>query len=170
MILNCLRCNKEVYIRFSRKDTFKYCSRDCKYKASVGKPTWNKGKKGSQIAWDKGLKGVQVAWNKGIKGIHLSPNTEFKKGQFVEENHPNWKGDKVGYFALHDWVYRHKGKPTKCEHCAEPRIKFQWANKSHKYIRNLDDWISLCIKCHRKHDGFSLKNRKRDKKGRLVSA
>jgi|SRR6476660_8509877 len=31
-------------------------------------------------------------WNKGKKGIHLSPETEFKDGQHVGENHPSWKG------------------------------------------------------------------------------
>jgi hypothetical protein len=31
-------------------------------------------------------------WNKGLKGIRLSPKTEFKKGQFVGETHPSWKG------------------------------------------------------------------------------
>jgi hypothetical protein len=33
-----------------------------------------------------------VPWNKGKKGIHLSPETEFKKGQFVGETHPSWQG------------------------------------------------------------------------------
>lgn len=32
------------------------------------------------------------SWNTGLKGIHLSPNTEFKKGQFVGDRHPSWKG------------------------------------------------------------------------------
>ena len=33
-----------------------------------------------------------IPWNKGKKGIHLSPNTQFKKGQFVGQEHPSWKG------------------------------------------------------------------------------
>lgn len=32
-----------------------------------GKPAWNKGKKGLQIAWNKGLKGINIGWVKGIK-------------------------------------------------------------------------------------------------------
>jgi hypothetical protein len=31
-------------------------------------------------------------WNKGVKGIHLNPETEFKEGVAVGENHPSWKG------------------------------------------------------------------------------
>ena len=27
-----------------------------------------------------------------------------------------------------------------------------WANIDHKYRRNLDDWIGLCAKCHRRYD------------------
>lgn len=33
-----------------------------------------------------------LPWNKNKKGIHLSPDSEFKKDQFVGENHPSWKG------------------------------------------------------------------------------
>jgi len=34
----------------------------------------------------------RTAWNKGIGGLHLSPQTEFKKGQYIGETHPSWKG------------------------------------------------------------------------------
>lgn len=168
MILNCLRCNKEIRIKPSRKDTFKYCSRNCKHEASLGKPTWNKGTTGLQIAWNKGQKLPYEIWNKGLKGIHLSPRTEFKKGDHSGEASPNWKGENVGYAALHKWVVLHKGKPDHCEYCIKPKGRFEWANKSHEYKRVLDDWIQLCTRCHRKYDGFTLANRKRDSKGRLI--
>ncbi len=41
-------------------------------KSKLGKPAWNKGKKGLQTAWNKGTKGITKAWNKGI------PNLNFK--------------------------------------------------------------------------------------------
>jgi len=65
-----------------------------------------------------------------------------------------WKGDDVGYFALHSWVVRHKGKPQICEHCgATSKEKWlHWANIDHKYKRNLNDYISLCASCHSKYD------------------
>ena len=31
-------------------------------------------------------------WNKGIKGFRPSPETEFKVGELVGEEHPSWKG------------------------------------------------------------------------------
>jgi len=36
-------------------------------------------------------------WNKGLRGLHFSQATEFKKGQFSLEKHPNWKGGIVLY-------------------------------------------------------------------------
>ena len=36
---------------------------------------------------------------------------------------------------------------------------FEWANKSHKYLRKLSDWISLCSSCHKQYDySFKRKN------------
>lgn len=67
----------------------------------------------------------------------------------------NWKGDNVGYTALHDWVRKVLGKPTTCEHCGKTGLtgmKIHWANKSGQYLRRKFDWIRLCVSCHRKHD------------------
>jgi len=100
------------------------------------------------------------------KGLH--PVNEFKKGHipankgkrqpnFSGLNHPNWKGDEVGYHALHAWVNRHKGKATICAECNSVK-NVMWANKSHKYKRDLSDFIPLCAKCHRNYDGYLGKN------------
>ena len=71
------------------------------------------------------------------------------------KEHHAWKGDKVGYFALHDWIRRRLGKPRKCEECGtENAKKFEWANISREYKRNLSDWQRLCGKCHMKYDGY----------------
>lgn len=78
----------------------------------------------------------------------------FKEG-FTGDKNPKWKGDNVGYDALHDWVKRKLGKPTKCQHCNLDGLtgkKIQWANKSGKYRRNTADWIRLCTKCHSEYD------------------
>lgn len=77
-------------------------------------------------------------------------------------NHYLYKGDSACYISLHGWVRRHKGPPVICEHCGTTQGKFQWANKSHEYIRELTDWISLCIPCHRKHDLDEDGNKRRD--------
>jgi len=70
-----------------------------------------------------------------------------------DKDSPNWKGDKVGRTALHNWVERHLGRPKKCEHCGTTKSKkFEWSNKSQEYKRELTDWQRLCTKCHSKYD------------------
>lgn len=79
----------------------------------------------------------------------------FRKIVGREDGSPNWKGDKVGKKALHNWVEKNLGKPKKCEHCNsfnEIGKKYEWANKSQNYKRDLSDLIRLCTKCHSKYD------------------
>lgn len=94
--------------------------------------------------------------------IEAMSKTWFKKGcvslnkgkvGLQNELNPAWKGENVGYISLHKWVYRYKGSPKKCEHCmSEEKKNYHWANKSHGYKRDLDDWIRLCVSCHKKYD------------------
>jgi hypothetical protein len=99
-----------------------------------------------------------VPWNKGTKGI-MKPNSgSFKKGEhrsikteFKEGGKPRWKGEKAGYVSKHEWIYTNKGSPDTCEHCEKKGLaghKIHWANKDHKYSRNLEDYLRLCAKCH----------------------
>jgi len=77
-------------------------------------------------------------------------------GEFHDERNGMWKGDKVGYDALHDWVKRRLGRPTKCEHCGTDGLtgkQIHWANKSGEYLRDLSDWLRLCKHCHDIYDG-----------------
>lgn len=120
-------------------------------------------KKGFHNSKETEFKKGRAAWNKGLKGVHFSPDTEFKKGrisdrkgkrfpEFSGKNHFAWKGDAVGYNALHSWVYRSLGKPSSCNFCGKKSGMIHWANVSGKYLRELNDWISLCVSCHRKYD------------------
>lgn len=71
------------------------------------------------------------------------------------KKHYAWKGQKVGYRGLHQWIRRKKGKPTKCSKCSKESSKpkvIQWANVDGKYRRHIDDFISLCASCHKVHD------------------
>lgn len=69
------------------------------------------------------------------------------------ENNYNWKGDRVGNTAVHTWVKKWKGVPTKCEVCGTTKAKkFEWANIDHRYRRVLDDYTRMCTKCHRNYD------------------
>lgn len=129
-------CGKEFEVRQKRIEQGRgdYCSRPCMYKYRV-RP--------------KGLKYVLVKenptsfkpgfepWNKGTVGLMPTPK--------------NFKGDNVGYDALHDWVRRKRGKAILCEWCGSKKT-VQWANRSHEYKRHIDDWLSLCKKCHIKYD------------------
>src|SRR5438132_873998 len=90
--------------------------------------------------------------SKALTGRKLSIKTRIKMRQRIGEKSPIWKGDDVGYTALHDWVRRHKGKPNFCEMCGKKgkQYKFDWANKSGIYRRSFDDFMSLCVPCHSK--------------------
>jgi hypothetical protein len=121
------------------------------------------------IPWNKGKKGLMpTPWNKGIKGIHLSSKTEFKKGQLVNEKNFQWKGEDVGYGNLHSWIKRKLGKAKKCEQCGST-TRVQWANVSHLYKRDLDDYVQLCNWCHFKHDGIAKLDWKRVEKIRELA-
>jgi hypothetical protein len=76
-----------------------------------------------------------------------------------------WKGDGVGYDALHRWLGKVLGKPQKCDNknCKYPRLdarnklmqspkRYEWANLSREYKRIKEDWIRLCPSCHRLFD------------------
>ncbi len=75
-----------------------------------------------------------------------------------EPQHPTgvassrWKGDAVGYGALHRWVRQQRGRPTHCEICGTTERRLSWANKDHTYRRVAEDYIALCMPCHIKYD------------------
>ncbi len=77
------------------------------------------------------------------------------RGAIPPSGHGRFRDGVARYTAIHQWVVREKGRPTKCEHCGKDgltRHKIQWANIDHKYRRFLSDYIRLCVKCHRKYD------------------
>lgn len=73
---------------------------------------------------------------------------------YVGEKHPQWKGDEVGYGALHLWIRTHKPKPAdgRCEDCGKVK-PLEAANISGKYLRDVNDFEWICRKCHMKKDG-----------------
>ena len=69
-----------------------------------------------------------------------------------------WIGDKVGYAGIHVWLKSKYGKANKCSFCISKRpSRYEWANISGKYIRDIRDWMQLCPSCHRKHDNKNWK-------------
>lgn len=70
----------------------------------------------------------------------------------------NYKGEKASYSAHHHWAKYHLGKASKCENCETVEGRFEWANLSGEYKRELSDWASLCILCHRLIDDVIRKS------------
>lgn len=144
---NCLVCYKKFKVKKSRLEISKYCSRKCKDSSLIGKP-----------ASPKALEALKLgrAWNKGKKLPSPSKETlEKRKETFLKielnkgEKNGMWKGDKVGYSGLHYWVRSKLGTPKHCSYCEITTAKkFEWANISRSYKRDLSDWVRLCTKCH----------------------
>ncbi len=65
------------------------------------------------------------------------------------------------YRSLHKWAERWVGKPKICHDCGKTEGRLHLANKDHSYKRNIEDWISLCPKCHGQYDKMmSLRKRR----------
>ncbi|MES2216660.1 MAG: NUMOD3 domain-containing DNA-binding protein [Patescibacteria group bacterium] len=75
-----------------------------------------------------------------------------KSRDMRREKNPDWKGENVKYSGIHMWIRKNKTPTNICEHCGKTKNRMAWANKDHKYSRNLNDWIRLCPKCHKKYD------------------
>ena len=113
-----------------------------KYKLGIS--PWNKGKKWKPEIIEK--------LRKAKLGKKASEETKKKMSdQRTDEKHNLWKGREASYSAKHAWVVRKLGKPTKCEKCGRGDLnshKIHWANKSGEYLRNINDWVRLCVPCH----------------------
>jgi hypothetical protein len=136
--LICGHCSKA----FTNTKMLRYCSRKCA----------NQRHNSSRFVAGR------EPWNKGTKGVCKPSSTSFTSENQLDDRHTNWKGDRVGYFALHSWVGRKLGKPGQCEHCGTTTAKrFEWANKSGEYKRDLSDWLRLCSKCHHAYDNITIR-------------
>jgi len=85
--------------------------------------------------------------------------------QVIGEGNPFWKGDNVGYGALHDYVRSKKAKPILCEDCKTTKYQLDLANISGEYKRDLSDWEYICRKCHMNKDGRMTKLIERNRNG-----
>lgn len=107
-------------------------------KASMGRKNWL-GKKHSEE--------TKLKMSNSHKGINT-----WMLGRSGEDN-PAWKGDKAGYDAIHTWIRKIKGKAIMCSfNLNHQSPRYEWANVSGAYLRNIDDFVSLCKKCHSEYD------------------
>lgn len=81
------------------------------------------------------------------------------KEKFKDETkHPRYKGENAGYVSKHRRAVKHFGKPCFCEGCGtEEDRRYEWANISGEYKDNREDWLRLCVPCHRKFDDIGNK-------------
>ena len=109
------------------------------------------------------------------KGVYQRPigyvsSNPFKKGHkdlvhkeirerngkiYRGEKSTSWKVCEATYSSIHDWVRYWKGNPDQCEKCGtneKRKYKYHWANIDHKYRRVLDDYIPMCVSCHKIYD------------------
>ena len=151
--INCKVCKKSFYVaKWQIKRGEKFCSQKCFGLSKIGHIPWNKKPKikcncltcGKVIF--KQLCRIKSGRGKFCSVVCLNRAR-------LGEKHGMWKGKNVGYSALHTWVKRRLGKPAFCAFNKEHNNRgLQWANKSHQYKRDLSDWVSLCISCHKKYD------------------
>ena len=126
----------------------------------IGHTEGRRFKKG-HISWNKGInwpEEIKEKISKAKKGVKIWGGKRTGMDWMIGERHHAWKGNNVGYTGLHAWTKAKLGKPSICEHCGNNGLngqKIHWANKDHKYRRNLDDWLRLCASCHKIYD---LKN------------
>ncbi len=64
-----------------------------------------------------------------------------------------WQGDSVGYDGVHAWLRREVGPATYCANDETHKSKrYELANISGEYRRDINDYKPLCPSCHRKYD------------------
>lgn len=149
----CIQCGREIFKSPQRSlkdwnDRTKYCSKSCLHEAMKLKMKGNK-------------------WNLGKK---LSVSTRLKMSLAQNgEKHSQWKRHSISYHGLHQWLIRVYGKASRCENvdCVYPRkgakkmllkpCGFEWSlRKKCKYVRDRNNFIQLCVACHRKYDSTDI--------------
>lgn len=125
---------------------------------------WSKGKKG---LWSNSLKGKKRPqyygdgnpnWKGGLPVCKIcGKKTKDSKSTICRDCYLK-NNQSTNYKALHAFVYRNLGRPEKCSFCGvagkknNSKWSIHWANKSGEYKRDLNDWIALCVACHKKYD------------------
>ena len=133
--------------------------------AMKGKPSPNKGKKFSKetkLKMSLAHKGKIVSKETGLKislankGKKRTEETKQKMRLIYKgENNGNWKGNNIGVDAIHVWLKVNYGKADYCENkdCKGKSKNYNWAKlRNKKYERKRENFIRLCVSCHRYYD------------------
>jgi hypothetical protein len=103
------------------------------------------------------LSTLQKKHPKKQKQQQQNKQPKYKKGINLGPKNNQWKGNKAGYSAIHEYIRLHKPKPDNCEVCKKPSKYLDLANinpnrNTAKYTRNLNDYLWLDRKCHMLQD------------------
>lgn len=115
---------------------------------------------------------ADVARIKNGGALYCSRICSNKSTSLRGEDSPHWKGDKVGYYGIHEWLYTNFGKANKCENpdCNHNSKRFQWAKlKGREYQRRRENFWQLCSSCHINYDETNLALRATWNKGKKWS-
>jgi hypothetical protein len=86
-------------------------------------------------------------------GITEHWKTRERRAQSGEKN-TAWKGDNVGWNAIHWWLRRNFPKERKCEECGiEGKTDYAFLHHPRPYTRVREDYRELCRRCHLAFDG-----------------
>lgn len=113
----------------------------------------------------------------GSPNAILPPNGGRKTGTFLGESSTRWKGDNIGYKAMHYRILAVRGKASErvCEGLNCESRADQWAYDNsdtdektevvqgglRTYSLNVEHYVSLCVWCHNELDHPGSQNRRR---------
>lgn len=155
----CQTCHKRIKLDSNRKI---YCScKDIVYNVIMNKHDEHKDEWINK--YESGISAVDIAKEFNVHStsvynlLRRNNIQRRRKGHGESELHPQWKGDKAGYYSIHTWVKARKFKPELCEVCTTRQVK-DLANirpdiNDETYNRDLKNWIYLCRRCHMEQDG-----------------
>ena len=92
-----------------------------------------------------------------MRNHSIQTRPPIKRDQRGEKN-STWRGPDATYAAFHKRVEVARGRPQSCAACdtQDPETAYEWANLSGRYDE-INDYVRLCIPCHRKVDAHRRK-------------
>lgn len=160
----CSNCGKVKYFKKFNIREFNYCSQPCYWRSLKGKPSWNKGRPWSEEE--------RKRMSESSKGIRFNTGkTHFKKGLIPwnkDEKYSTITLSKPEYKAVHHWISKQSGKASYCSFDKDHKSRvYHWANISGSYLQDINDYSSLCVRCHSQYDRIRSGRTSQEKGGSL---
>jgi len=65
----------------------------------------------------------------------------------------NAEAVKRHYRMIHSYIWRNWGNPRFCSQClTTSERRYEWANVSEVYTKDIEDYLPMCVPCHRSFD------------------